>query len=556
MSPAALRPELTRGAEELKQRFSSLRTAQDVADLLEVPYDYLNHLLYWGRHRYRYRTFRIRKKSGGFREICAPPPPLGILQSKLNAVLQLVYRRKPSVHGFLTGQSIVSNARRHVGNRFVLNIDLEGFFPSINFGRVRGVFMARPYYVGAPAATVLAQICCLKGQLPQGAPTSPIVSNMVCARLDGELQELAKEYRCTYTRYADDITFSTTVPKFPKQLATPSTGLSGRGLVLGRELVSVISSNGFGVNDSKQRLQLRDQHQEVTGLTVNKFPNVSRRFVRQVRAMLHAWAKYGLEEAEREFHEEYDGRSRNPDAGSPSFKKVLRGKLDFLQMVKGDSDPAYRKLRNQLHSLAPDAIDGLPRQPSIEAVAAGVEHQRPSLASHAAPDGTVTIFFSDMESSTELNAQLGDKRWMALLREHNAIIRRHLALHHGYEVKTIGDAFMLVFRSAADALRCAVGIQRSFAERNQTAEIPIRVRIGMHTGEPVQEANDFYGYHVNYASRVSSQAAAGEILVSSLLRGVVAPSGDFTLEQRGATMLKGLEGSHELYEVVWANGGN
>jgi class 3 adenylate cyclase len=367
---------------------------------------------------------------------------------------------------------------------------------------------------------------------------------------------LAKTYRCTYSRYADDITFSTTLPKFPKQLATAATGLAGGGLVLGPELLSAIESNGFRVNANKQRLQFRDQHQEVTGLTVNRFPNVRRRLVRQVRAMLHAWAKYGLEAAQREFGERYDygRRSRRPNARPPSYGRVLRGKLDFLKMVKGESDPTYRRFRRQLHRLDPDSIDDLPDQPSVEALAAGVAHQRPDLASHAAPDGTLTILFTDIEGSTALDARLGDRQWMVLLREHNEIIRRQLDLHRGYEVKTIGDAFMVTFQSAADALRCAIAIQRAFAERNKVAETPIRVRMGMHTGEPVREAGDLYGYHVNYASRILGVARSGEILVSSLLRDIIAPSGQFTLEEREPVTLKGLDGLHTSYALNWSDG--
>jgi RNA-directed DNA polymerase len=358
-----LTAELGRDAEELKRLFFSLATPRDVANLLELPYDHLIHILYRAPERYQYRTFHIRKRSGGTREISAPPSSLQILQSKLNTVLQLVYPRKPSAHGFVTGRSIRSNAREHVGKRFVLNVDLEDFFPSINFGRVRGMFMAHPYGLQPPVATVLAQICCHNNQLPQGAPTSPMVSNMVCARLDGDLQRLAQRHRCTYTRYADDLTFSTTLRTFPQQLADPEAGWTGDQLALGQELRSVIHSNGFHINTGKQRLQFRGWRQEVTGLTVNKFPNVSRRFVRQVRAMLHAWERYGLEAAEQEFREKHDRRSRRPGGRPPSFGRVVRGKLDFLKMVKGEGDPTYRRLRNRLHALAPDLIAELPEEP-------------------------------------------------------------------------------------------------------------------------------------------------------------------------------------------------
>jgi len=363
MLSANLTAELTRDAEEFKRLFFSLATPRDVANLLELPYEHLVHILYRAPERYQYRTFQIRKRSGGTREISAPPSSLQILQSKLNTVLQLVYPRKPSAHGFITGCSIRSNAREHVGKRFVLNLDLEDFFPSINFGRVRGMFMAHPYKLHPSVATVLAQICCHNNQLPQGAPTSPMVSNMVCARLDGELQRVAQRHRCMYTRYADDLTFSTNLRTFPEQLADHEAGWTGDALALGHELRSVIESNGFRINTGKQRLQFRGWHQEVTGLTVNKFPNVRRRFVRQIRAMLHAWERYGLEGAEQEFREKYDRRSRHPDAPPPSFGRVLRGKLDFLKMVKGEADPVYRRLRNKLHALDPDLIAEVPEEP-------------------------------------------------------------------------------------------------------------------------------------------------------------------------------------------------
>lgn len=189
---------------------------------------------------------------------------------------------------------------------------------------------------------------------------------------------------------------------------------------------------------------------------------------------------------------------------------------------------------------------------SIDTVANSVAKELPNLKSHMAPDGTVTILFSDIEDSTALNEHLGDERWMRLLREHNKFVRREMSLHHGFEVKTIGDAFMLAFQSAKDALRCAIGIQRAFARRNLTAEQPIRVRIGLHTGEMVKEADDFFGRHVNFAARVGSQAAAGGILISSLLHELVRPSGEFSFSARRAEVLKGFKGKHTLYSVQWA----
>jgi RNA-directed DNA polymerase len=182
----------------------------------------------------------------------------------------------------VVGKNIVDNAQRHKKKRWVLNIDLDNFFPSINFGRVRGMFLKKPFYVPESVATLLAQICCYGNNLPQGAPTSPIISNMICAKMDSELQDLAWTCRCFYTRYADDITFSTTLPDFPVQIAKVHSLLD---IELGKELKGIIESNGFNINPNKTRAFSYKQRQEVTGLTVNKRPNVRRKYIMQVRAI-------------------------------------------------------------------------------------------------------------------------------------------------------------------------------------------------------------------------------------------------------------------------------
>lgn len=140
---------------------------------------------------------------------------------------------------------------------------------------------------------------------------------------------------------------------------------------------------------------------------------------------------------------------------------------------------------------------------------------------------------------------------MALLNEHNAIVRTCIAEHRGFEVKTEGDAFMVVFQSARDALRCGRAMQRRLAGRNEGAERPIRIRIGLHTGEPVKDGDDFYGTHVVMAARIAAGAEGGEILAAALLRELVASSGEFEREARDAVELKGLAGEHVTYGVAW-----
>jgi RNA-directed DNA polymerase len=337
--------------EELQKKFYSLKTARDIAMLLGVSHKNLVYHIYLYPSELRYKSFTIPKKSGGIRKIYTPITALKIIQRKLNQVLQAVYQIKPSVHGFVEGKNIVTNAKAHAGKRYVLNLDLKDFFPTVNFGRVRGLFMATPYGLNPEVATVLAQICCHDNQLPQGAPTSPIVTNMICTKMDSQLQRLAKECKATYTRYADDITFSTTLPKFPEALAYFVKDETGTKLCLGSALLNIITENGFLLNEQKLRLQTRGNHQEVTGLTTNQFPNVDRKFVRQIRAMLHAWAKFGLEKAENEYHLSYDNKIRLHLKGKPTFKQVLRGRIEFLGMVKGKNDPIYRKYLNNYYKL-------------------------------------------------------------------------------------------------------------------------------------------------------------------------------------------------------------
>jgi class 3 adenylate cyclase len=187
---------------------------------------------------------------------------------------------------------------------------------------------------------------------------------------------------------------------------------------------------------------------------------------------------------------------------------------------------------------------------TIDKIALDVEHARPDLTQVTAPNGTATILFTDIEGSTQLTESLGDDRWMSLLREHNEIVRTQSAQHDGIEVKSQGDGFMLAFPSARNALRCAIGIQRSLADRDPgTPEL--RVRIGLHTGEPVREAGDFYGTAVNLAARIAGEARGSEVLVSSLVRDLVESSGEFAFEDPTDAELKGLSGMHRLSAVRW-----
>jgi predicted ATPase/class 3 adenylate cyclase len=187
---------------------------------------------------------------------------------------------------------------------------------------------------------------------------------------------------------------------------------------------------------------------------------------------------------------------------------------------------------------------------SIDAVADSVQQERPVVAVNPAPDGTVTIMFSDIENSTVLTERLGDRAWQDLLRRHNSLIRERLNAHGGFEVKTMGDGFMVAFQSAKKALDCAVAIQRAFAADNADGGEQVKVRIGLHAGEAIKDGDDFYGKNVIVASRVAGKAEGGEILVSSLVHALVHSSVDAaTFGDAREVELKGLAGTHTVYAV-------
>jgi RNA-directed DNA polymerase len=330
----------------LSASFLTLTNLESVATLLEVTPKELRYYLYKAK---RYRRFSILKKGGGRRTIHCPANALKIIQRKLNQILQAVYRGRSPVHGFARNKSIRSNAERHLECTLLLNLDLADFFPSINFGRVKGMFEHKPYSLPSPAAMVLAQICCYAKELPAGAPTSPVVANMICAQMDFQLKTLALQYRCKYTRYADDISFSTRLSRFHPEI-TYRDNDSKRWLI-GNGIRKVITDNGFTINETKTRHYSRGTRMEVTGLTINKRVNVRPRLIRQVRAMLHAWERYGIDAAQAEFTAKYDTKQRRDKPAD--FKKVVRGKIEFIGFIRGRDDALFLSLLSRYAKLEP-----------------------------------------------------------------------------------------------------------------------------------------------------------------------------------------------------------
>lgn len=346
------KPPRDPGPPVITLRGAPLQTPFDVAQYFKVSHAQMMWALYKAPAQTRYRTFEIPKRTGGMRLISSPNGLTRDLQEKLAPILAGAYDAHPSAHGFLKAKSVVSNAQEHLGQRLVLNIDLEDFFPTINFGRVRGLFMARPFFMGAGAAAVMAQIVTHRNGLPQGAPTSPALSNFIAATLDRKLTRLAKQNRLRYTRYADDITFSTNQPTFPPSVVM-TDGASGK-IVPAEALERAIAASGFAINRKKVRLQTRHQRQTVTGLVVNNQANVHRARIRKIRAMVHAWEKFGLDSAAWEHFRKYRGGEKAPENPARAFRNIVYGQLSFVKMVRGKADPIFLKLCSKLIDLDPN----------------------------------------------------------------------------------------------------------------------------------------------------------------------------------------------------------
>lgn len=318
----------------------TLTSAAELAAAMGVTVGALRFLAY-AREVSRvthYRRFAVPKKSGGERVISAPMPRLKRAQEW---VLAQILGRVPvdaAAHGFVVARSTVSNAGPHVGAAVVVNLDLEDFFPTLDYRRVKGLYRGLGY--GEQVATVLAllsteaevtsvsldgeiwHVATTRRHLPQGAPTSPALSNLACRRLDRRLAGLARRLGVVYTRYADDLTFS------GPPSAAPAIGrlIGGVGRIVGAE--------GFRVHPKKTRVLRAGRRQEVTGLVVNRRLGVPRDQLRRFRALLHQVEK--------------DGPAGKRWGRSPDVLAAAWGFANYVHMVDPEKG---RALRRRVHAL-------------------------------------------------------------------------------------------------------------------------------------------------------------------------------------------------------------
>lgn len=466
--------------EQIRTAFQKMQSKEDLLHLLNeakpfvygekaVPFQ-LKQLTWYSNPKLakkRYTSFTIKKKSGAERTIHAPVKGLKAIQKTLSFILQCVYEPHEAATGFVREKSIVDNAKEHVGSKYVYNIDLKDFFPSVDQARVwkclqlkpfnlnnhnteieekviskvfsfdelkqelnftharfvnskKGLFLILIKYIDSIEnyisvkidntisligetidenvhdikanyvvcayitdngtfykllhnndrknkdkkitksrqliASIIASLCCnemevekmntsgewmleKRNVLPQGAPTSPVLSNIICQRLDYLLSAVAKRFGLKYSRYADDITFSSMHNVYQSN----SEFL--------KELQRIITEQGFHIKETKTRLQKEGYRKDVTGLLVNDKVNVQKRYIKQLRMWLYYWETYGYDRAQNYFVHHYVAEKGNSIKGKPDMINVIDGKLNYLKMVKGDSNNLYLKLRDRFNKL-------------------------------------------------------------------------------------------------------------------------------------------------------------------------------------------------------------
>lgn len=337
----------------IRDQFNRLHNYSDLCDLLnkvnsdtfsnEVKEIQLNEIIFYAYStKAFYKHLSISKKSGGTRIISSPVKRLKEILKPLSIVLQCVYIPNECSQGFIWNKSILTNASCHIDKNYVYNIDLENFFPSIHQPRIYKRLTFEPFNLNndkIKLASLISALCCfipigeIKGVLPQGSPTSPVISNIICDRLDRNLKGASKRFNVTYSRYANDITFSSNHNVYQSQ----SKFL--------KEVVRIINEQSFLINDSKTRLQKKGYRQVVTGLIVNEKINVHSKYIKELRALLYLIEKFGREKAQKIFSNYYTRDKKFEYI--PKIEQVIEGKLEFLKMVKGEYNSTYLKLKSR-----------------------------------------------------------------------------------------------------------------------------------------------------------------------------------------------------------------
>lgn len=292
-----------------------IKDIYELANLLNMEPRNITYILYKLKSQNCYSYFEIPKKNGDKRKIYSPNKILSNIQRKVLTILEarqeVIFSENNIVnkisHGFQKRKNIITNAVPHKNKRYIINVDLKDFFESFHFGRVRGYFMTNKHFeMSKDVSKIIAILCCYNGALPQGAPTSPFITNLIFQSVDNRILKLCRKYKLDYTRYADDLTFSTNDKNF----------INNKDVFL-LELKCLIERAGFKINNAKTRIQDKHHKQKVTGLTVNKIINVDKNFAKQTKAMALSLYKNNTFEIN----------------GNKASIKQLEGRFAFINLI-------------------------------------------------------------------------------------------------------------------------------------------------------------------------------------------------------------------------------
>ena len=287
--------------------------------------------------------YKHKKRKGTYRMIAAPNPRLKFVLKCLNEILCEYYSPASYVTGFVRKMSIVDNGKIHIGQRYVYAIDLSNFFESVKVHMIKTCLCHHPFNFNEMIANTIAAISCVKNIknetycLSQGSPLSPILSNIVCQEMDKKLNGLSSFYGAKYSRYADDITFSSSQNLFTKYGDFSNS------------VKRIIMSCGFKINYNKIHTYGPQSCHYVTGIVANEKSNVSRDYILNIRNLIYIWEKHGIRDAYRKFDQRF--QKKNKGSKTPFIGDSLRGQIEHLGMVRGKSDALYLKFKTKFEML-------------------------------------------------------------------------------------------------------------------------------------------------------------------------------------------------------------
>jgi RNA-directed DNA polymerase len=304
----------------------------ELKDFIKNNLTYINYVI--DDHKSQIEFFFVKKRNGDLRKIIAPINCYKMFLISLNKILIKYYNPPKCVHGFIFNKNILTNAKKHLNKFKILKLDLQNFFPSISIKRVKALFVDNSILLSENEADLLSRICTYEEELPQGFPTSPIISNMICFELDRKLSKIAAKNNFIYSRYADDLTFSTN----DKDIANN----------VKNEIINTVESEDFNIKHEKTKFKGKHRRQLITGIIVNEKLSVKKSYKKKIRAILHNWEISGIQYSKIKYLTKY---FINDKKNLMKFLHSLKGKIEFIGFVQGRTNSEFLRLLNKYHFL-------------------------------------------------------------------------------------------------------------------------------------------------------------------------------------------------------------